>query len=223
MNKREKSTVWIVIGLIISLGLLILASNFHLFWGNDENEFDAIIWETSKKYQVDPLLIKSIIKRESSFKYYVRGGKGEIGLMQLMPGAIQDWERAKKKNVADFEVFLPALNIEIGTWYFSQSYKKWSKSPYRISYALAEYNAGGGNLRKWLKKYGHIEPARLVRFPSTLAYLRKIIGFYNHYRLETGLAKYVENIPVKKSATPTSKKTIPVVKPESKPLIEEGK
>lgn len=216
MTKREKVTIWVVLGVIISLGLLILASSSHLLWGSNENEFDEIISVTAQKYQVEPLLIKAIIKRESNFKYYVRGGKGEIGLMQLMPGAIQDWERIHKKSVADFEVFLPALNIEIGTWYFSQAYKKWSKSPYSISYALAEYNAGGGNLRKWIKEYGHIHPEKVIRFPSTLAYSKKIIGFYNTYREKAGLAKYVENKVVqKKRLSPKPSPKIKVSTPKA--------
>jgi len=201
-------TIWTVLFLGIFLIITILASNFYLLGGSDENKFDEIIWATARKYQIDPLLIKAIIKKESNFKYYVRGGKGEIGLMQLMPGAINDWERVHKKSVVSFEAFLPDLNIEIGTWYFSQAYKKWSKSPYRVSYALAEYNAGGGNLQKWIKKHGAIEPRSVIRFPSTLDYSQKIINYYNDYRKAAGLVKYEEKkIDIKK---PIAKSSAPI-------------
>lgn len=233
MNRREKITIWSVLAVGVALAVLIFASNFHLFWGSDENEFDDVIWATAHKYQIDPLLIKAIIKKESSFKYYVRGGKGEIGLMQLMPGAIKDWERVHKKNVASFEVFLPALNIEIGTWYFSQAYKKWSKSTYQISYALAEYNAGGGNLQKWIKEHGEVEPKYVIRFPSTLNYSQKIIGFYNYYLEAAGLVKYVEKKADKKLKLKASYPTNQLIKKKTdilqipsnhdlKPKIEEG-
>jgi soluble lytic murein transglycosylase len=192
VNKHKKIVVWVSVALGMFLVISILLSSLHFFLGPDENEYDEVIWSTAQKYHLDPLLIKAIIKRESRFKYYIRGGKGEIGLMQLMPGVIQDWERIHHKKVDEVEIFLPSLNIEIGTWYFHNAYVKWANSKYQLSYALAEYNAGGGNLRKWIKKYGTVAPESVIQFPSTVDYVKTIIGYYNDYREASGLQKYLE-------------------------------
>jgi soluble lytic murein transglycosylase len=194
VNRYEKIVAWGAVGLVSLLVISILVSSLYFFLGPDENEYDELIWPTAKKYNLDPFLIKAIIKRESRFKYYIRGGKGEVGLMQLMPGVIKDWERIHKRQVDEIEVFLPSLNIEIGTWYFHNAYVKWSKSKYQLSYALAEYNAGGGNLRRWIKKYGEIAPDHVIQFPSTVDYVEAIIGYYNDFREDSGLARYSDNM-----------------------------
>lgn len=172
----------VVLLILLFSGTVIL--NFVYFRYGNEDSFDTIIYNIAQKHNVDPLLIKAIIKRESRFKYRSIGSKGEIGLMQLMPGAIKDWERVHKQHsLQPNEIFKPAQNIEIGTWYFAQAQRHWGHSKNKNAFALAQYNAGRGNMLKWIKKHGELtDYESLVQFPSTRKYIDVILGYYQDYR-----------------------------------------
>ena len=59
-----------------------------------EERYTALILAASRRNEVDPDLIKAVIWRESGFDRTQIGGKGEVGLMQIMPDlAAADWAR----------------------------------------------------------------------------------------------------------------------------------
>ena len=76
----------------------------------DSNQYDSLISELSKKYQVDFALIKAMIRAESGFNPFAVSRKGAKGLMQLMP------ETAIRMNVLNS--FNPRETIEGGARYF---------------------------------------------------------------------------------------------------------
>ena len=101
--------------------------------------------------QVDPMLIKAIIWRESSFHPEKVGTKGERGLMQITILAANEWAKAQKiQTFKATDLFDPKTNIEAGTWYFKQAYQRWSGKNDPIIFALAEYNAGHSNVMRWV-------------------------------------------------------------------------
>ena len=143
-----------------------------------EFAYNRCIKETSARYKLDWLLIKAIIKKESNFDKNAVGYIGEIGLMQITPAALRDWERHKKMRYHfKSELFRPELNIEIGTWYFKWSEKQWKKkNKDAIIYALAQYNAGRTNLLKWIKKNPKDKNImQIIAFPSTKNYVKDIL------------------------------------------------
>jgi soluble lytic murein transglycosylase len=191
MEKKEKSknasaAGYIAAGLLVMLLFGITLMNFIYFRYGNEDTFDEIIAEKAAAVGVDPLLIKAIIKRESQFKFRCVGSKGEVGLMQLMPGAIRDWEEANDKSYhLKNELFAPELNIEIGSWYFARALRQWQNSANPEAYALAQYNAGRGNLLKWVKKSGKgSDYNKVVAFPSTRKYIAVILESYKDYKAE---------------------------------------
>lgn len=122
------------------------------------NDYDALISEVSKKYQVDFALIKAIIRVESGFNPVAVSPKGARGLMQLLP------ETASRVNVSN--PFNPQENIEGGVRHF-----KYLLSLFRndVRLSLAAYNAGEIIVSKW----GTIPPYR-----ETIDYVRKVLYFY---------------------------------------------
>ena len=108
----------------------------------------ALIEHYAHKHGVDPVLVASIINVESRFNNYAVSHAGASGLMQLMPGTAT-WI-ADALGLADFDfdtqVFDPAININMGTWYIARL----MNNHYDLTAALAAYNAGSGNVASWL-------------------------------------------------------------------------
>ena len=117
-------------------------------------DINSIISEASAKYGVPEALIRGIIKRESNFRYDAVSGAGAKGLMQLMPGT------AAEMGVTN--PFDPRQNVMGGTKYIAQQLKSFGGN---VDLALAAYNAGPGNVRK----YGGIPP-----FAETQHYVQAV-------------------------------------------------
>ena len=128
----------------------------------DSGNYDSLISEFSKKYQVDFALIKAIIRTESGFNPRAVSRKGAKGLMQLMPAT------AQRMNVSN--VFNPRDNIEGGVRYFKYLLSLFNND---LRLSLAAYNAGE-NLVSELRT---IPPYR-----ETVDYVRKVLNHYQSYR-----------------------------------------
>jgi soluble lytic murein transglycosylase-like protein len=120
---------------------------------------DRFIVQSSNRYGVDPLLIYSIMHRESSFKKFALSHKGARGLMQLMPAT------AARLGVRD--IFDPQQNIEGGVKYMRILLDMFDGD---VRLALAGYNAGEGAVLK----YGRNVPP----YRETQEYVRRISQRY---------------------------------------------
>ena len=123
--------------------------------------YDPYIRQASSKHQLDPELVKAVIKQESNFNRRDVSNKGAVGLMQLMP------ETARGLGVQD--AFDPWENIHGGTRYLKMMLKNFNGD---LSKALAAYNAGPGAV----KKYGAVPPYR-----ETEGYVRNVLRYYRMY------------------------------------------
>lgn len=121
--------------------------------------YQAEITAAAKKYNLPEKLITSVIKQESNFNASATSAAGASGLMQLMPAT------ARYLGVSDR--FDPAQNIMGGAKYLRQMLDQFDNN---VETALAAYNAGPGNV----KKYGGIPP-----FQETQNYVKKIMNFMN--------------------------------------------
>jgi len=87
-------------------------------------------------------LIIAIMREESHFRNDAVSVVGALGLMQLMPATAR-----KVGNIShNRELFEVQKNIRIGTTYLSSLLSRFGEMPY----AIAAYNAGGRNVKKWL-------------------------------------------------------------------------
>jgi soluble lytic murein transglycosylase-like protein len=124
--------------------------------------YDHLILDAGQRHQVDPALVKAVIRAESDFIAHARSPKGALGLMQLMPATAR---RHRAGSVLD-----PQQNIEAGTQHLRLLLDTYDGN---VRLALAAYNAGGGAVQR----YGGIPP-----YPETVEYLRRVLRFREHYR-----------------------------------------
>ena len=118
---------------------------------------EDIFQKASDKYGVDIRLLKAMAKTESDFDPNATSHSGAMGIMQLMP------ETAKELGVKD--AYDPEQNIMGGAKYISYLIDRYDGN---VTYAVAAYNAGSGNV----DKYGGIPP-----FEQVQNYVKKIAGY----------------------------------------------
>ncbi len=139
------------------------------------NDYSYIIRNKSRKYNIEPSIIKAVITAESNWNPRAVSNKGAIGLMQLMPATARDMQI---NNPYD-----PEENIEAGTRYLRFLLDKFEGN---LTLALAAYNAGPGKI----ERSGGVPP-----FPETKKFVRKVISISKarSYTASTRINKVVFN------------------------------
>ena len=133
-------------------------------------------------------LIYAITRQESSFDPNAISPAGARGLMQLMVATAQD--TAKKANInfaAEKLTADPAYNVTIGSTHLAELVEDWGGS---YCLAIASYNAGKGNVRRWIAANGDpreksIDPVRWVeKIPvtETRIYVQRVMENLQIYR-----------------------------------------
>jgi soluble lytic murein transglycosylase-like protein len=110
--------------------------------GLNSSDYDLLAREVkkaSKKYDIDPMLVISIITVESSFDKNAVSSRGAIGLMQLMPHTAKDLCLEMGMSEHNCKVRDSKTNILIGTYYLSKLSAKYNNN---MKHYLAAYNYG---------------------------------------------------------------------------------
>ena len=169
--------------------LLFVAGGAVVYWwwqGRLERSQDGPIRAAAQRYRVEPALIKAIVWRESRFQSRVRGRAEEIGLMQLREEAAREWASAENLQGFEHEHCLdPGTNTLAGTWYLRKLLRRYAQTDNPLPYALADYNAGRGNVLKWNRGAAATNSAAFMEqigFPGTRDYVRSVMRRYAHYR-----------------------------------------
>jgi soluble lytic murein transglycosylase len=135
-------------------------------------------------------LYLAIIRQESRFDQGARSPAGAAGLMQLMPATA---DLVAKKIGMPRKSYLASgeANVKHGVAYFDSLYEKFESIPLSI----AAYNAGPGNVVKWLDRYGDPRGSRdpyaildwieMIPFSETRNYVRKVMENYVIYNSMT--------------------------------------
>jgi tRNA dimethylallyltransferase len=156
------------------------------FWKNFYPlAYSKTIHDKAKFFNVDPYFVKGLIRQESLFNAHAQSRAGAIGLMQIMPGTgrtLYDDSKNSKPFHTDI-LFNPTTNIELGVKYIHQLNKRFKNNKTHI---LISYNAGPHNLKKWLKRFSHIDDPDMfiesIPYPETRKYVKKVLRNYGIYQ-----------------------------------------
>ena len=170
------------------LAFLLVAAVAIYLWRNSrvEQSQDHPIRVAAARYGVEPALVKAVVWQESRFNPSVRGRAQELGLMQIREEAAREWADAEHLRGFEHEHCLnPQTNTLAGTWYLKKLLKRYAQTDNPIPYALADYNAGRGNVLKWNTGEASTNSAVFIEqigFPGTKAYVKSVLHRYQKYR-----------------------------------------
>ena len=174
--------ILVIITVVILLAIGINKQMIKILYKKD---YEQYVNKYANEYQIDENLIYAIIKAESNFKVDAVSTSNAQGLMQLMYSTAEDVAKKAGVELTEENIFEPDININLGTKYITQLIEKYGY----IEVALAAYNAGSGNVDKWIKN-GTIKAdgsdIENIPFKETNTYVRKILRDYEIY---THLAK----------------------------------
>lgn len=187
---------WLVYPLVLLPPLALLAAAW--WWGQEEKardeRFDRFITEASRRYQIDALLIRAVVWRESDFDPSALGLAGERGLMQVREPAAQEWADAERiENFRPTDLLDPRTNILAGSWYLARAISRWPDADRAEVFGLAEYNAGRTHARRWARDLPQPVAAAFIEqidFPTTKQYILDILDRRELYRTEPELPVY---------------------------------
>jgi soluble lytic murein transglycosylase len=138
--------------------------------------------------RVDPAMVFAIARQESAFNPKALSSAGARGLMQLMPATAK---RTAQRFGVGFDVKRltedPAYNAKIGSAHLGELMEDW-KGSHILTFA--SYNAGGGNVAKWVRAYGDPRKAHVdwidwverIPFHETRNYVQRVMENLAVYR-----------------------------------------
>lgn len=140
------------------------------------------VWRAGWEYDVDPLLLLSIMRAESLYKHDAVSRVGALGLIQVMPTTGN--KVAALMGESDFRVdrlLEPGTNIRLGAFYLGALMDRFGD---QFPLAVGSYNGGPHNVGRWLKpKVGIPFDAMVeeIQFDETRNYVKKVTGYYAVY------------------------------------------
>jgi soluble lytic murein transglycosylase-like protein len=144
-------------------GVSVSVGNFEAI--PPREAYEGMIREAAETYDLDPVLIRSVIETESAFDPSAVSRAGAVGLMQLMP--------AVAANLGVQNLLDPRENIMGGAQLLRELIDRYDGN---MPLVLASYNAGVTAVAR----FGRIPP-----FPETQAYVKKVTRLIQKSR-ETG-------------------------------------
>lgn len=134
-------------------------------------------------------LMMAIVRQESMLNRFAKSDAGAMGMMQLMPDTAKSVARELKLDYSPQKLFDKEYNMRLGSHYISKRIGNLGGS---YILAIASYNAGIGNVKKWLDRFGDprqmnnlndiIDWMELIPFSETRNYVQRVLESTQVYR-----------------------------------------
>jgi len=143
-------------------------------------KYSEYVEKYSDEYGVDKALIYAVIKTESNFRPEAVSSVGAMGLMQMMPATFKDMQKRLSEEHETDKLLDPEISIKYGTYYLKYLYNYFDD----WDLVIPAYNAGMGNVSKWLKNDEYSKNGKLVKIPfsETERYVKKIDTALKEYK-----------------------------------------
>ena len=180
-----------IVALIILIVAVCLAFGGYVLYEHLEHQralrnypvaYQEEIRLSAEEFSLDPYLVISIMRCESSFKPEAVSNRGAIGLMQVMPDT-GEWIAHKlglDDSYLESQLYEPGLNVRFGCWYLQFLSGRFNNN---VKQMVAAYNAGHRAVENWLKdpKYAHNGELTVIPYDSTSVYYDRVMAAYEAY------------------------------------------
>ncbi len=129
--------------------------------GERLDRYSRLIKEVAERHDVEPALIKALVRAESDFNPSAISKKGAIGLMQLMPETLMDLDVNNP--------FAPAENLEAGVKHLKKLLNRFNND---IPLAVAAYNAGA----EAVLEHNGVPPYR-----ETTTFVERVLRYFGEF------------------------------------------
>lgn len=170
---------------IFEILLLLLLTTFFtcLIFANAAKikKYRCIAENASKAFEVEVSLIFAVIKVESNFDEKAVSKKNACGLMQITPSTFSYVVKTYDLEYSVDDIFAPKANVCVGAAYLSYLIEKFRYE----EVALAAYNAGEGNVKKWLCDKNYSIDGKIltdIPFKETSDYVKRIQKYKSYYK-----------------------------------------
>jgi soluble lytic murein transglycosylase len=158
--------IWVGVAVALVGSLLIL----YLSYRQMEEDLHALVEVAAHRHGLDPRLVAAVVEAESKGRPRAVSRAQAYGLMQLrVPTASE----VAGRKVGVEELFDPVVNLDLGCKYLRRLIDIYAGD---VRLALMAYNAGPGNLEKWMRRESN--PERILEnlaFGETRYYVRKVL------------------------------------------------
>ncbi|MDD9912783.1 MAG: lytic transglycosylase domain-containing protein [Alphaproteobacteria bacterium] len=142
-------------------------------------------WRPLEGYRVDPALLVAIMRQESAFDPEIVSRAGARGLMQIMPSTADDIRKRNKKfTLPTYFLQKPSVSLSLAQDYLQHLHPRFNGN---LVHLLAAYNAGPGNLNKWISDptMAATDPVVFIEsipYGETRNYVKRVLANLWHYR-----------------------------------------
>lgn len=184
-DNRKKKWRLLAVFLVLAAVLIVVA----VLRGRESIEhqsyplgYQELVEQNAQANNLPTSLIYAVIRTESSFRPDAQSHADAKGLMQITPDTFDFI--VMKTGLKDFtmdKAFDPAINIYCGSWYLRFLLDRYDQN---LPVALAAYNAGMGNVGKWLKDEQYSSDGinlHTIPFPETDNYVKKVMDAKQKY------------------------------------------
>ncbi|PKL48867.1 MAG: hypothetical protein CVV37_07805 [Nitrospira bacterium HGW-Nitrospira-1] len=149
-------------------------------------QYPIAFWDsvepTAKKFNIDPLVVLSVMREESRFDVNAKSAAGAYGLMQLMPQTAYRLDQSLKLGInRPSQLTVARDNIQLGSFYLRSLFNEFHSLPH----VLAAYNAGESAVRTWQDrgKYKSVDEfIEDIPYAETRNYVKKVLTSYFQYK-----------------------------------------
>ena len=137
----------------------------------------------TKPYSWDPRIFHALVREESNFNKDIRSHADAWGLAQLLPSTAREVAGWMGTTVSTSQLTDPATNLKLGARYFESLMHTNGQNP---QLAMACYNAGCGNVKKWRARFGDLPTDQFVEsipFRETRHYAKRVSRTWQIYHL----------------------------------------
>ena len=181
MTKKQRITL-IVLASVAAFLILAMLAGFWIMRSRFQLKYVDLIQKYSEEYNLEPTYVAAVIYTESKYRERAVSGVGARGLMQIMPNTAADiandlGEAFDPNRAEDLEkLYDPETSIRYGCYYLRKLLDtEWADQNPAV--ALAAYNGGPENAKKWLKEYMLDSSGKIayIPYPETSNYVKRVL------------------------------------------------